>query len=334
MNSESDFEPTASLVMLRRRSEIIKRLRTFFGDRGYWEVQTPLLSRDCCVDAWLEPFAVPLDEGDIAYLQTSPEFALKRLLCQGADRIFEVAHAFRKEEQGSLHNPEFCMVEWYERNQNHLGQMMFVEDLVRTLATFCAQQGWLDSKAATLPAFQRITYENSFREVLGVSPAMAETAELISIAQARAGAVPAGMQADRDGLLNLLLAECVEPWLKAQRAVFLYDYPETQAALAKISAGDPRVAERFELYLDGIEICNGYHELTDAAELRKRMHAQNAKRAEAGKTQLPVESRLLHAMERGLPASSGVALGFDRLAMWCLGCRRIEEVMPFPFDRA
>jgi lysyl-tRNA synthetase class 2 len=320
--------------MLRRRSELLSRLRTFFTDRGYWEAHTPLLSRDCCVDAWLEPFAVSLGGGELAYLQTSPEFALKRLMCHGAEKVFEVTHSFRKEEQGPLHNAEFCMVEWYEQGQDHHAQMTLVENLVRGLAEFSLQRDWLDSKQAMLPGFLRVTYEEAFREVIGLSPARAGVEELAAAAGTCAGGIPRGLESDRDGLLNLLLTDCVEPWLKSQRCVFLYDYPESQAALAKISEREFPAAERFELYLDGIEICNGYHELTDAAELRARMKAQNEKRAAAGKSQLPVESRLLRAMEQGLPECSGVALGFDRLAMWCLGCRSIQEVMAFPFDRA
>jgi elongation factor P--(R)-beta-lysine ligase len=337
------------LPILKARAGLLRRLRDFFHEAGYWEVETPLLSRDVCVDAWLDPFAVSLDAENTAYLQTSPEFAMKRLLCAGADAIYQVTRSFRREELGPLHNPEFAIVEWYRRDEDHFAQMEFVERLVRTLTRvrndesgerFRSEFRIVDESEPE--RFLRLTYEEAFLRFVEVSPLEASTEELIQVARERGVDLPAGIERDRDGLLNLLLAELVEPGLKELGPVFLYHYPASQAALARTrtvpSARDPRVsakvAERFELYLDGIEICNGYHELTDPVELRRRMERQNEKRIAAGKPSLPVESRLLQAMESGFPPCAGVALGFDRLVLHCLGLTDIRQVIPFPFDQA
>lgn len=322
------------LQILKERATLLRRLRDFFHDSGYWEVETPLLSREICVDAWLDPFVVPLDDENTAYLQTSPEFAMKRLLCAGADAIYQVTRSFRRDESGPLHNPEFTIVEWYRRDDDHFAQMEFVERLVRTLA--------VGGETIIPDRFDHLTYEEAFRRFAGISPLESSTEELIQEARDRAIALPGNVADDRDGLLNLLLAELVEPGLKGLDAVFLYDYPASQAALARVRDIRPAhgshtqtgIAERFELYLDGVEICNGYHELTDADELRRRMEQQNGKRLAAGKPPLPTESRLLAAMESGLPPCAGVALGFDRLALHCLGLTELRQVIPFPFDQA
>jgi len=358
-----DFLPTASLEILRRRSRLLQAVRDFFTSRDYWEVQTPTLSHDCCIDVWLDPFVVPLGRGEQGYLQTSPEFAMKRLMCAGADRIFEVARVFRQDETGDRHNPEFTMIEWYQRGSDHREQMEFVEALVRQMHGFCQYQNW--PEIPSLPGkFERYSYQQAFEEFVGVSPANSSTEELFVAARKRNLPVPAGMEQDHDGLLNFLLAEVVEPVFQKRGGVFLFDFPASQAALATIRPEAFPVAERFELYLNGVELCNGYHELTDADELKSRMHSQNQQRKTLGKPSLSPNSRLLQAMARpgrfaptatkdiyatqnprehqnfttvaapGLPPCAGVALGFDRLAMWCLGQPSIRDVIPFPFDRA
>ncbi len=324
------------IEILQRRASLLRELRAFFESKGYWEVQTPSLSRDCCVDAWIEPFRVPLSGGGTGFLQTSPEFALKRLLCQGADRIYEVARVFRQEELGPRHNPEFTMVEWYRCHVDHHLQMKFVEDLIFHLARFTERQRWNHNlPILKLPSFRKMTYAEAFREFADVCPNEASLSELAEAARRTTAILPRGLEQDRDGLLNLLLAEQVEPGFKQLKAVFLHDYPASQAALAKIRTEKYPVAERFELYLDGIEICNGYHELSDPIELQQRTQSQNEKRRKAGLREIPDDSRLRQTMAKHpLPPSSGVALGFDRLAMWCLGCSSIREVIAFPFDEA
>lgn len=334
MFNSPDFYPTATLEVLQLRARLLQAVRNFFASHSYWEAQTPVLSHDSCVDLWLDPFCVELGNGQRVYLQTSPEFALKRLICAGADRVFEVARVFRQDELGVRHNPEFTMIEWYARQDDHHAQMDFVELLVRQLAEFAAAECHRPQATPTSAPFARFTYAQAFQEFASLCPFTASLAELYAVAARHVPGLPAGIEEDREGLLNLLLADVIEPNFRKLRAVFLCDFPASQAALARIRPGSPAVAERFELYLDGVEICNGYHELTNADELRLRMQAQNQQRCRLGKPALPVESRLLQAMDVGMPECAGVALGFDRMAAWCLGLASIQDVIAFPFDRA
>jgi lysyl-tRNA synthetase class 2 len=326
-----EWRPSASLEVLKLRATILRQVRDFFFQHGYWEVETPLLSADVCVDASIDPFA--LDAGGLDfYLQTSPEFALKRLLCAGADQVFEVTRSFRQGESGRLHNPEFTIIEWYRVGATYRAQMDFVQRFVVSLVKSLSQS----VATPALPTFRSITYEEAFLEFAGVSAMSAPSDQLQCRARQLQVVIPESLaQSDRDGWLNLLLAEVVEPRLAALGAVFLYDYPPSQSAIARILSGETPVAERFELYLDGIEICNGYQELTDGEVLRRRMEDRSMQRSQAGKPPLPAQSRLLTAMrERRLPECSGVALGFDRLVMWLLGKSSIADVMSFSRDRA
>jgi lysyl-tRNA synthetase class 2 len=334
LSPDGDLFPVASLQTLKRRAIALQNLRNFFTEKGYWEVETPILSHDSCVDVWLDPFPVAIGSNATGYLQTSPEFALKRLLCAGADRIFEVARVFRQDEIGQRHNPEFTMIEWYACHEDHHAQMNFVEELVRSQLQLTRNSGWSDGSALPDTPFPRVSYREAFLQYANIDVAVAGNSNLMEVAQRRQIPLPRGIEEDRDGLLNLLLAECVEPELAKLRAVFLYDFPASQAALARIRPEAFPVAERFELYLDGMEICNGYHELTDPVDLQQRMRQQNAERVRLGKPALPEESRLLQAMRQGFPPCAGVALGFDRLLAWCLNLPSIRDVIAFPFDRA
>lgn len=330
----NDWRSTAALEILRQRSELLQVVRQFFLNRGYWEVETPLLSRETCIDTWIDPIEVPdpAQRDRTLYLQTSPEFAMKRLLAAGADAIFQITRSFRGGEAGDRHNPEFTIVEWYRVGDTHHDQMTLTEELVRTVAMANIEG---TAKEFTDDPFPRITYEAAFEAALGATVLDKSARELRQLVEEQNVPIPRSLDAaDLDGWRNLLLAEAVEPWLAKHPAVFLYDYPASQAALARVRPGPPPVAERFELYLDGIELCNGYHELTDAGELRTRMQAHHDRRVANGQSSLPVESRLLAAMHCGLPACAGVALGFDRLAMWRLGCASLRDVTAFPFDRA
>ncbi len=311
------WAPTASLAMLRRRAELLGRLRAFLDARGYFEVETPLLSADACIDEHLEPFGVPTDHGE-RFLQTSPEFGMKRLLAAGAEAIWQITRSFRRDEAGRLHNAEFTIVEWYRVGWDHLALMAEVSALGETVC------GW--------PAAEQLSYCDAFRRHAHLDVATATNAALAERA-ADAGFDPAG--AGRDELLNMLLATLVEPHLGAERPCLLFDYPAAQSALAKIRSDDGfPVAERFELYFRGIELANGYHELTDPAELRRRNATRLAARQQRGHRPLPLASQLLDAMDAGLPPCAGVALGFDRLAMLALGADSLAEVVAFPFDRA
>ncbi|MCH5375978.1 MAG: EF-P lysine aminoacylase GenX [Planctomycetes bacterium] len=323
-----DFLPTASLDVLRLRADLLRRLRRFFEERGFLEVETPLLSADTVIDLHLDPIPVTVfsdprqaDIGQRMWLQTSPEFAMKRLLTAGAPSIYQVTRAFRGGESGGWHNPEFTIVEWYGVGHGLQQGVQLLSDLAEELL----QQG---------PA-ERITYRHAFQRWVGIDPHEADGRQLAAAANRLGVAVPSSLTTeDRDGWLDLLLVECIEPQLGRHRPLILTEYPATQAALAQVRPGHPPVAERFELYFRGVELANGYLELLDAAELRRRNSATNELRVSAGKYPLPEPSRLLAAMDEGLPPCTGVALGFDRLVMLACGAKEIAEVVAFPIERA
>lgn len=339
----ADWRPTASLEVLKQRAVLLDAMRRVFHDAGYWEVETPILSADIIVDAHLDPFVAQCSPGPLPgdlktggrelFLQTSPEFAMKRLLAAGADAIYQIGRVFRNGEQGERHNPEFTMAEWYRAGIDHHAQMDFTEQLVR--AIFSAAESFRSGSAFDKAPFERMTYNEAFERFAGCEVLELDANELRDLTETHELSPPESLAADdRDGLLNFLLAEVVEPELGFDRPVFLYDYPASQAALAKIRNDDLPVAERFELYISGVEICNGYHELTDPEEFARRMQTQNALRRSENARPLPESNRLLEAMRAGLPASSGVALGVDRLVMLALGKSDLSEVIAFPFERA
>ena len=324
----ADFLPTADWTRLRLRAQLLDRVRAFFNERNFLEVETPILSHDIVVDRHLDPFVTILnpdprrpDSGERMFLQTSPEFAMKRLLAAGGEAIYQITRAFRNGgECGRLHNPEFTIVEWYRTRDGLSEGMQLLSDLA-------------DALLARGPA-EMLAYREAFQRHAGIEPHAAPIEELIAAATRRKIAAPSGLMQDRDGLLDLLLVELVEPHLGRGRPTILFDYPASQAALARVRHDPEPVAERFELYVDGIELANGYHELLDAAVLRRRNMDANAHRVGDGKPSLPEDSRLLAAMESGLPPCTGVALGFDRLVMIAAGAQSIDEVIAFPIERA
>jgi lysyl-tRNA synthetase class 2 len=323
----SDFLPTASWDRLRLRAELLARTRAFFAARGFLEVETPLLSADVVIDRHLDPLSVVLprdprrpEVGQNLWLQTSPEFGMKRLLAAGADAIYQITRAFRAGEAGALHNPEFTIVEWYRRGDAMADGMQLLSDLAEVLLGFG-------------PA-ERVSYAEVFEAHARINPHRATPAELAELARSRGISFSAGLaDSDRDGWLNLLLAHLVEPHLGLARPTLVYDYPAGQAALAQVDGEEP-VAKRFELYARGIELANGYQELLDPEIFRARNQTANAQRIADGKPPLPLDSRLLQAMEHGLPACTGVALGFDRAVMLAAGATSVADVMAFPIDRA
>lgn len=316
----SDFLPTATLDMLAHRAKLLQRVREFFDSRGFLEVETPLLSHDTVVDRHLDPLSVTLfadarqpDRGQKLWLQTSPEFGMKRLLAAGATAIYQIAKAFRGgPEDGREHNPEFTIVEWYRVGDDYAAGMQLLSDLAESV---------LGAGSA-----ERLAYRDAFQRQVGFDP-LQPGAKL---------PLPLGMpkDADDDLILDDYLTSLIAPYLGLDRPVILHDYPASQAALARVRPGNPPVAERFELYFRGLELANGYHELLDPAILRQRNRANNTERFADDKYMLPEESRLLSAMDHGLPACSGCALGFDRLVMAATGAKSIQEVMAFPIDRA
>jgi lysyl-tRNA synthetase class 2 len=315
-SSKNDFIPSAPFLMLKQRAELLRKLRDFFHARGFTEVETPLVASEIIPELHIEPMRV---EGG-AFLQSSPELHMKRLLAAGAQAIFQVTRSFRAGERGPLHNPEFTIVEWYRVGDDMRAGMDLLDELVQALL-------------GTPPA-ARTTYAEAFERVIGISSHTASVAELAAVAEAQKVAMPRGIN-ERDEWLNLLLAARIEPQLGRDRPEIVYHYPSSQASLAQVvpSGLGYDVAERFEMYYRGIELANGFHELTDVAELRRRFERVNAYRVAGGRGALPIPERLLAAMEHGLPTCTGVALGFDRVVMLATGAKSIDEVVAFPHER-
>lgn len=349
--TDSDNSPAASIETLKRRAKLLATIRDFFDTAGFFEVETPILSADIVVDAWLEPFVAQWNASSNdwrnnrhpRFLQTSPEFAMKRLLAAGADSIYQLGKVFRNGEFGQRHNPEFTMLEWYRLGDDLTGLMNFTESLVRHVMSTGARlmDAEMNSAMRSLldrvldpTGFERLPYQEAFAQRTDCDVLTCSMNDLHSVASQHQLVPPPGLSDDdRDGWLNFLLAELVEPQLGRECPTFLTNYPASQAALARLAA-DGLTAERFELYIDGIELCNGYDELTDADALRVRIDEQSALRSAAGLMPLPKGSRLLSAMEAGLPRCVGNALGVDRLIMLALGKNNLRDVIPFPFDIA
>ncbi|MBX7167314.1 MAG: EF-P lysine aminoacylase GenX [Pirellulales bacterium] len=328
--ASTDWRPTASWATLRRRAELLAELRGFFAERGFLEVETPLASADTVVDRHLDPLGLTLpddprrpDVGQRLWLQTSPEFAMKRLVAAGAGPIYQVAKAFRAAERGRWHNPEFTLVEWYRPGDDLAAGVSLLSELGERLL-------------GRGPA-EMLTYADAFRRHANVDPLAAPVAELADALRCAGQSWPDGLPVDephRDAWLDLVLDALVAPRLGLTRPAIVTHYPASQAALARVATDDPRVAERFELFAAGLELANGYHELLDADVLSERIARANAARQADGKPTLPVESRLLGAMRTGLPACAGCALGFDRLVAVAVGASSLDEVLAFPIERA
>ena len=316
----------AGLEVLRLRAQLLARVRGFFAERGVMEVDTPVLSNAAVTDPHLHSFVTTVSAtGRVLYLQTSPEFLMKRLLAAGSGCIYQIAKVFRSGECGRLHNPEFSLLEWYRLGFDTSRLMAEVAELVTALLR--------DRLSWQAPEY--LSYGAAFERYLGLDPHTASVAELAACTETQALQAPPGMPPDDPNpWLDLLLSHCIEPRLGQGRLSFIYDYPATQAALARIRPGQPPVAERFELYLNGIELANGFHELSDSVEQRRRFECDNRLRAERQLPPMPVDERLLAALESGLPDCAGVALGFDRLLMIAAGKTCLQDVLSFPFERA
>ena len=320
-----DFLPTASLRNLEVRSQLLTKLRAFFATHGFLEVDTPLLCRDSVIDRYLDPIKVTLDRPSNQacdfWLQTSPEFGMKRLLAAGMKSIYQVTRAFRADEEGQHHNPEFTIAEWYQVGDDYEAGMNVVSELCQFI---------LGSQPAERESYQSLFYQHT-----GLDPLECTSEQMCRLAAQRGLFVSPSMRtADRDSWLNLLLTSLVEPNLGISKPLIVYDFPASQAALARVCQNDSRVASRFELYVNGIELANGYHELLDAGELADRNRATNKLRRADGKCAINEDSYLLEAMKHGLPECTGVALGFDRLVMVAVGAETISDVMPFPISNA
>lgn len=321
--THSEGQPIASPDLLRARAGLNRTLRVFFDARGILEVETPLLSHAIGTDPNLHPVtasyqAHPHAVVETLYLQTSPEFAMKRLLAAGSGPIYQLCKAVRNGEYGTKHNPEFTMLEWYRPGFSLVQLMDEVEALVG--AVLGAQ------------ACQRLTYREVFLRHVAVDPHTAPLAELANLAHRHIDLHK--VETHRDTLLELLYSHVIEPAL--QEPVFIFDYPVSQAALARIAtdAKGQQVAQRFELVVKGMEIANGYDELVDASEQQRRFGADLALRRARGLPEYPIDERLLAALVQGLPPCAGVALGVDRLLMLLTGASSIAEVLAFPHPNA
>ncbi|TWT96781.1 Elongation factor P--(R)-beta-lysine ligase [Botrimarina colliarenosi] len=304
-----------NLAFLRRRAELLDEVRLFFKRRGFLEVETPLASSEAIPEQHIE--LCQLDDGR-RWLQASPEMHHKRLLCAGSGPIFEVTKSFRGHEVGQRHHPEFTILEWYEPGASLQGAIVTTEALFDTLLN--------------APAAKVTSYREAFGAVLGIDPHAASIDELRALIQEQAPAAAPFESDDRDEWLNVLLAVCVEPVLGHGQPEVLRHYPATQAALAATTLDEhgAAVAQRFELYWRGMELANGYEELTDPAELRQRLLLANTQRLAAGWPAVPMPERLLAEMvDPGLPPCAGVAIGFDRLVMLATGAQNIGEVTAF-----
>jgi lysyl-tRNA synthetase class 2 len=320
--SGAAWRPTASPDNLRARADILARIRSFFAKRGVLEVETPAVSRAAATDPHLASLTTSAG-GQGAYLHTSPEFAMKRLLAAGSGDIYQVCKVFRDGEQGRWHNPEFTLLEWYRKGFDHHRLMDEVEELFGELLA-----GFRAAGRAV-----RMTYAEAFGELAGLDPHAADVAACVRCAAAHDLEL-AAEPADRDEWLDVIGSHVVYPKLGLDAPVFVYDFPASQAALARIRPGRPPVAERFEVFLDGVELANGFHELTDATEQARRFARDNAWRAAHGQAVMPEDRHLLAALEAGLPDCAGVAVGLDRLVMLAVGAEAIDDVLAFPLARA
>jgi len=319
------WRPAASLETLRARAALLAETRAFFAERGVLEVETPMASRAAASDPAIESLATRWSgQGgwQPLYLHTSPELPMKRLLAAGIGPIYQICKVFRDGERGRLHHPEFSMLEWYRPGTSY-GQLMDeVADLVR--------------RALGRPdlALERLAYRELFRERIGVDPWSSEVAALRDRALELGISGGESLDLDRDGWLDLLLVHRLEPGLGRGCLSFVHDYPPSQAALARVRPGSVPVAERFELYLEGVELANGFQELTDRAAQEARFATDLAERRARGLPVPPVDRVFLAALAAGMPEGSGVALGLDRLLMARVGARHIDEVLAFPIERA
>jgi len=321
------WAPVAAPEMMQARAQLLADIREFFQGHGVMEVDTPVCSARAATDPMLESFSTTYTGpgaslGTELFLHTSPEFPMKRLLASGSGPIYQLCKVFRNGEAGRRHNPEFTLLEWYRPGFDHYRLMEEVADLVNGLFP------------TPLPV-EQISYGNLFQRHLGLDPHQCSVAELrgYAISAGVPGADSLDLQ-DGDGWLDLLLTHCIEPHLGQGGLCFVYDYPATQASLSRVRSGTPPLAERFELYMDGIELANGFHELASGSEQRGRFLADLEQRRIDGAREVPVDELLLAALDSGFPDCSGVAIGIDRLLMRLTGAEHIQDVLAFPLERA
>ncbi len=301
---------------------MLTRIRALFSAAGLLEVDTPSLSPAGNPDPAIDSFCT-VGNGQALYLHTSPEFPMKRLLAAGSGDIYQICKVFRQGESGRNHNPEFTLLEWYRLGIDHHQLMQETAQLVNTLA----------AEAGHRLQVEKITYQALFQRHFRLDPLDCSAAQLQGIARDQGIDLGGDTDLDRDQWLDLLISHGIMPTLAHDQLTLLYDYPASQASLARLNP-DGRTAARFEVFWGGLELANGFHELQNPAEQLARFDADNQQRLEQQQAPLPVDHKLIAALEHGLPQCSGVALGVDRLLMKLLGKQRVEEVMAFAGERA
>ncbi len=323
------WQPTLTWQNAQKRAQVLIRIRQFFAERNVVEVETPALSQGTVTDVNLDAFSCDYDflsdsspeHSSSLYLQTSPEFHMKRLLASGYGCIFQIAKAFRHEEAGRYHNPEFTMLEWYRLGFDHFELMGEVSELLEAVLG-CSEA-------------RQVTYQQLFLEQVGLDPLVTTREQLISLITKKNKLSDwLVLEPDIDILLQFVFSEIIEPNIGLGSPCFVYNFPKSQASLAKISPDDKRVAQRFECYYQGVELVNGFNELIDVSNQLQRFHQDNNQRKKLSLIEKPIDKNFISALSHGLPQCSGVALGIDRLIMLALKAEHIEHVVSFPVERS
>jgi lysyl-tRNA synthetase class 2 len=318
------WQPTASFDMIRRRAEMLADIRGFFEQRRILEVCTPAMSPAGATDPNIQSLSLQLrafPRQPLRYLHTSPELAMKRLLAAGSGPIYQLCTVFRDNDSGRLHRPEFTMLEWYRPGWHYHDLMEEVLALIRLLA-----------RGLKLEQPQRFSYRELFLHYADLDPAAATAQDCRACCRHFDLPVAESMTEELDEWLDWILSALIAPRLPANGLTCVYDFPVTQAALAKVRHDSPSVAERFEVFWGGMELANGFQELTDAAEQRRRFEQDNARRRNRGSPAIHIDEYFLEALKAGLPECAGVALGVDRLLMAVTGAEHIRDVVAFAED--
>lgn len=321
--AQVNWQPSATMTTLRQRAHIMHQIRQFFISRDVLEVETPLMCHSSVSDPYIQSIPVTFQpkpqEEQRFYLQTSPEYAMKRLLAAGSGAIFQLCKSFRQSEVGRHHNPEFTMLEWYRPGFDHHQLMDEMDELLQHVL-------------ASHPA-ERMTYATLFQRYLDIDVHQASIADLMACVRKHLHHFEGELQT-KDAWLDLLMTHIIEPQLGLHKPTFVYDFPASQAALARLIPGNPPLAARFEVYIRGMEIANGFFELQDANEQRKRFEENNVARTQLGLPTMSLDEYFLAALEHGLPDCAGVALGIDRLMMLATKAESIAEVLSFDISIA
>ncbi len=322
MSSTEDWRPVASQTTRAARAALLARVREYFSNAGVMEVETPIFSSATSPDPHVPSFEAN-NAGNFGYLHTSPEYPMKRLLADGSGDIYQIAKVFRAGERGSYHNPEFSLLEWYRVDFELPALMQDVHRVVAAALNQPVQAIQLDFRQACV-------------DLGGFDPWRDDSAHLRDCLVREGHSVPDSLSLDaKDAWIDLAFSQLIAAQFPRDRLTFVEGYPPTQAALARIlDKGDVQVAARFEAYWSGLELANGFHELSDADEQRLRFEAERSAAAKAELPQRPVDERFLGALAAGLPDCAGVAIGIDRLLMVALQIDKIDEVLNFPVARA